>query len=506
MSLRTRVLLAALLAIAIPLTAYLALDSTLNRKNLLNDQANSLRIIADSMNAIFMTCDDMCVQTTQDFVSSMDRIHPEIEIIIVDRQMRVIAATEQSLIGHPWHEPQFPAILAGELDFEWHKMEHHGIPVMDITIPMRDADNNITGALHLAKPIELVQERLRESSIRYGVFVAIVIISVVAILSTILYRIIVLRLVRIGQEIREISGLSGIEGPRGKTKDEIQLLHHFLNRMVGQLAGTTKQLQEALDDRELLLEQVNSLNAALESEIVRVRTELEKAQEGLLWAEHLSTIGKLAAGLAHEIRNPLFIIRATAESIKKTGDEGEQVASDIIEEVDRVNDIISRLLDLARPIVLGKERLNVAALIRDVVSQAAKRLPEGVMILGDVDAASDLWIMGDSSYLKQALANIIDNSVQAIRSRGEIKISAGHDADGRVYISISDDGCGIDKSDLALVFDPFYSKRSGGTGLGLPAVKKVLDLHKAEISIESQPEQGTIFRICFEEAYGGLNA
>ena len=114
--------------------------------------------------------------------------------------------------------------------------------------------------------------------------------------------------------------------------------------------------------------------------------------------------------------------------------------------------------------------------------------------------------MGDSSYLKQALANIIDNSVQAIRSRGEIKISAGHDADGRVYISISDDGCGIDKSDLALVFDPFYSKRSGGTGLGLPAVKKVLDLHKAEISIESQPEQGTIFRICFEEAYGGLNA
>ena len=497
MSLRIKVLFAAILAISIPLVGYLVLDSTINKSLLLQDNAASLRLVADSMNAKFMSCVNECDEARQLFVKKLASIHPDIEIIIVDPEFKVIAATRKGLLGNIWEEPQFKDILAGKTDYEWNNMEHHGIPVLDVTVPMKGRQDEITGVIHLAKPAVLVKNRIWDARIRHGAFVIFVVLMVVFILGFILYRSVIQRLVQIDREIRQITGPAIIAPDPTGPGDEIDRLQNFLKSLVRKLSGTAISLQHALSEKESLLTQVSDLNAGLETEIEKTKNELQKVQADLIRAEHLSTIGQLAAGLAHEIRNPLFIIRASAESMKKTDGEKDPLAIDIMEEVDRVNAMIIRLLDLARPVHTEKIAVSLADLVSEIADQFTKGLPAEITVTARADGPVPQIVYGDPALLRQAFSNIVENAIHSLSGSGTVDISTGIDTSGTAFIKIHDNGCGIKPEDLPQIFDPFFSRKARGTGLGLASVKKILDIHKAGVAVESCPESGTLFKVCF---------
>jgi len=217
-------------------------------------------------------------------------------------------------------------------------------------------------------------------------------------------------------------------------------------------------------------------------------------------AERLATAGELAAGAAHEIRNPLTSIRSTIQYLHDTLPDdhpGRPEASGLLEEVDRINEIVEGLLSFARP----REAVFVPIDAADVVRQSVALVTsparkQGVEIHTAVEETIPL--IGDESLLKQLLLNLLLNAIQAMPERGEVVVSAraippgrGEPAErGGAFIEIADTGPGIPEELLEKVFDPFFTTKSGGTGLGLSICYGVAERHRGEIEIESRTAPG----------------
>jgi signal transduction histidine kinase len=223
----------------------------------------------------------------------------------------------------------------------------------------------------------------------------------------------------------------------------------------------------------------------------RAAESLLKARESLMRAETLATMGRMAAGLAHEIRNPLFIIRGAAEKLRDACPErSAEIESYIIEEVDRLNGTLTDYLLFARDEPGRLVSFDLAATLGKSVRNIRESL-EG----SDVELALEFEIgrapfSGEEKRLQQAFLNILLNARQAIAGSGRVRVSLA--SSGRNYtIRVADTGSGIPEKDLSRIFEPFFTTKTYGSGLGLAIAKKAVEDHGGRIAIKSAAGAGT---------------
>ena len=231
--------------------------------------------------------------------------------------------------------------------------------------------------------------------------------------------------------------------------------------------------------------------------IFRDLREIRELQEEVRRSERLASLGRLASGVAHEIRNPLSSIKGFAQYFRDKFEKDSQdksYAEIVIKEVERLNRVITQLLDFARP----KELRLQSYLLSQVIEHSLK------LLQGNFDKKRvrlktsfiEERVELDWDQMTQALLNIFLNAMESMDDTGELHVKTALKPEKRgVEISISDTGPGISRENLSRIFDPFFSTKKKGTGLGLAITAKIIEAHKGEISVESEEGKGTTFKI-----------
>jgi signal transduction histidine kinase len=244
------------------------------------------------------------------------------------------------------------------------------------------------------------------------------------------------------------------------------------------------------------------------NEMVDKLNERKELEEKLKHSEKLSMIAQLASGIAHEVRNPLNFLslsvghikeRLAEESVKGCEDVND-LLDDLKKEIYRVNELINNFLFVGKPIVLSREWTSYDNLMHDVFYLVKDKIREGVEV--EAVMKDEAPIFCDREYMRICLINLILNSVQAIEDKGKVLVEFGRD--GRFsYISVRDNGKGIEEDHFDQIFEPYYSTKKLGIGLGLTITKRLIDEHGGTISMESAMGERTVITIrvpCHEVA------
>jgi len=226
---------------------------------------------------------------------------------------------------------------------------------------------------------------------------------------------------------------------------------------------------------------------------------LVEAEERARRAERLAVLGGLASGLAHEIRNPLGSIagsiRLIASNHHLSGDD-KQLCDIIQRETSRLNDLVSDMLDLTRPRAAELVQVDVVAIVNEVVSlTAASGRAVSDVTVRYVGGAETQIVTADAAQLRQLIWNLVRNAVQASAPGDEVRVGVCKDSTHCCVLYIEDDGPGIDAELVSRLFDPFFTTRSHGSGIGLAVVQRIADEHGFKIAVTGKRGQGARFEI-----------
>ncbi len=224
--------------------------------------------------------------------------------------------------------------------------------------------------------------------------------------------------------------------------------------------------------------------------VLRDLREIKQLEEKVRRSEKLAAIGKLAAGVAHEIRNPLSSIRGFAQFLAqglKDSPREQKYAQTMVSEVDRINRVVTDLLTFARPTRAEAVPADVTELVEHCVRLVQVDADSrNITLRRNITDLSKVRL--DTNQLTQALLNLLLNAMQAVESGGTIEIGAAlKPSDDRLLLWVEDNGAGIQPDKFEKIFDPFYTTRAKGTGLGLAIVHKIVENHQGEIGVESPP-------------------
>lgn len=229
---------------------------------------------------------------------------------------------------------------------------------------------------------------------------------------------------------------------------------------------------------------------------IRNETEKEKLREEMTRLERLASLGKLSAGIAHEVRNPLTGISLLLDDLHDRASlaaDDQEMLKKALSEIERVDRLISALLSYSAPARLESTISDLNQVVRDVVLLLSKQCErQNVSTFMDVEDVP-LLLGFDQEKIKQALLNVMKNALEALPSGGLIKISTSSDT-CFASILISDNGPGIPEEDLPLIFEPFFTRKGAGTGLGLSITQRIMDEHQGKIVVQSNAgNKGTTF-------------
>ena len=241
------------------------------------------------------------------------------------------------------------------------------------------------------------------------------------------------------------------------------------------------------DDAHMLATTFNTLTDSI------VRFQREAGQR-----ERLSSLGRLSTVIAHEVRNPLMIIKGALRTMDRDGATAADVrdaAKDIDEEIDRLNSLVNDVLDVARQIRFDPAPTDINAVCRDAVQAASAGGKNGTVTLALAPSLPEL--VTDSERLRTVLINLLTNADHAIEGRAgaAVTLLSQQTGERRVCLTIRDTGKGIAEDDLSRIFDPYFTTRRAGTGLGLAIAKNIVDGLGGSISVTTSPGVGTDFRI-----------
>jgi two-component system sensor histidine kinase HydH len=235
--------------------------------------------------------------------------------------------------------------------------------------------------------------------------------------------------------------------------------------------------------------------------ILRDMGEIRRLQEEIRRKEKLAAIGGLAAGVAHEIRNPLSSIKGIATYFGgkfEADSDDRQVAEVMIQEVERLNRVITELLEFARPTKLNLNPTDINALIQHSVRLVRQDAETGQIEIKIDPESREYRVLIDPDRFSQCLLNLYLNALQAMAPGGRLTIRSAS-REGNLRVEISDTGKGIPSDQLAQIFDPYFTSKSTGTGLGLAVVHKIIEAHGGKIRVKSLPGQGTTFTLIVPE-------
>ncbi|RNA68486.1 PAS domain-containing sensor histidine kinase [Alteribacter keqinensis] len=225
-------------------------------------------------------------------------------------------------------------------------------------------------------------------------------------------------------------------------------------------------------------------------------TEKRKSEEMLHQSEKLSAVGQLAAGIAHEIRNPLTSLKGFLQLIEIYGNEKKEYFDIMKSEFGRIEQILTELLILSKPQTLTKETCEMSEMLSHIST-----LLETQAIIKNIGiekefTASDVYITCAQHQIKQVFVNLIKNAIESMESGGVITVRL-EKSGNQAVVKVIDQGCGIPKEKLARIGEPFYSTKDTGTGLGLMVTFKIIEEHGGTVTIDSRVGEGTTFTIAF---------
>jgi signal transduction histidine kinase len=242
---------------------------------------------------------------------------------------------------------------------------------------------------------------------------------------------------------------------------------------------------------------VRRYQAAAE-QLAEANANLREAQAAALRSQRLAALGQLSAGLAHELRNPLGTMKASAEMLRKNVESSNEIAKEmagfIASEVDRTNSLITRFLDFARPLAIRPETADLGQVIDRAVEQVERHQPPyDVTIYKNYSPDIEPFPL-DPELMERVFYNLVLNAAQASPPQSSITVKTRR-LDGTVEVAVIDRGSGIDSKHLENIFNPFFTTKPTGVGLGLAIVSKIVDEHGGKIEVESEPGNGSIFRV-----------
>jgi len=366
--------------------------------------------------------------------------------------------------------------------------------------PLRDHRGSVIGALYVGMPERpYLQMRSRINLVFSGVLVFVTLIGIG--LSAWISRRLSLPVKALEEEVRRIAGSENRPGSAVDDADEI-----------GVLAAEFKVMKQRLAAREA---ENLALNRNLEDKVQERTTQLEEknrllldTQKDLAQAERLAGIGLLASGVAHEINNPLAIIRGNAELLEMSAglDDSDRPEVDtIIRQVGRVERIVSNLLAFARTKKKSVQPFRIAALLDEILDQLGHQIPMEAYCIERRYQAAGVAIEGDEDQLRQVFTNLVLNGLQAMEEGGELAVTAEVlDNGGLCRVTISDSGPGISRELQEKLFTPFFTTKARGTGLGLAVSYGIVKDHGGDIRVASEPGQGAVFTVLLPVRQSGV--
>jgi two-component system NtrC family sensor kinase len=270
---------------------------------------------------------------------------------------------------------------------------------------------------------------------------------------------------------------------------------------IASLAGEFNVMNRRLKERE---HEILALNHTLEEKVTERTTQLEEkneqlllAQKELAQAERLAAIGLLASGVAHEINNPLAIIRGNVELLEmnnSAGDHGPEELDTIMRQVSRIERIVKNLRAFSRSGDKTLSRFSLGEVLEDILDQVGHQVSLDPYSVTRDYRGKEIIIEADEDQLRQVFTNLIVNGLQAMEGGGALFVDIGADPeDGLCRVAVADTGPGIGEEQMEKLFSPFYTTKSQGTGLGLAVSYGIVRDHGGEIEVLSEPGQGTIF-------------
>lgn len=250
------------------------------------------------------------------------------------------------------------------------------------------------------------------------------------------------------------------------------------------------------------IKELNDIYIVLNDKLKAIHSRDERIkgfEAELVRANKLSSLGELASSIAHEIKNPLISIQGFAKRIAKETDptKVERYARLIDKEAGRLTNVLVKLLDFSRMDEPKAEKFNLADIVDDTVLFMEHHLTRFQNVRVEVARHDDPAIVrADRIHIQQALVNLINNAAHAMKNGGTIRISSGiRDVSG--FISVSDEGPGIDRDIMEKIFEPFFTTkpRGEGTGLGLSLCKRLMETNNGSIEVSTKPGEGSTFRL-----------
>lgn len=258
---------------------------------------------------------------------------------------------------------------------------------------------------------------------------------------------------------------------------------------------SARSLKKALRDLRHANVMLRESEGRLEEMVEERTAELRETQEQLIQQERMAVLGRLAGGVAHELRNPLAVISNAVYYLKMVLPDADEVVQEYLEivgdEVRSSTGIISDLLDFSRTRFPERGKIAVSGLIAAVLEK--RPLPENVEVITEIPSDLPL-VYVDPRHIDQVLANLVTNAFQAMQEGGTLTIS-GQAEEGQVALSITDTGCGISPESMERLFEPLFTTRARGIGLGLAISKHLVEANEGSIEVMSEAGKGSTFMV-----------
>jgi signal transduction histidine kinase len=235
---------------------------------------------------------------------------------------------------------------------------------------------------------------------------------------------------------------------------------------------------------------------AAAEQLAEANRSLQEAEAAVRRTERLAALGQLSAGLAHELRNPLGTIKASSEMLLKNIPKDHALAAElagfISTEVDRTNSLVTRFLEFARPLELRAKASELSEVIDRAIAQLERNTPRYEVTVYRNYSPDVRPFPFDTELMERVIYNLLVNAAQATPAGGAVTVKT-RPVDGSVEISVIDRGAGIAPEDLESIFNPFFTTKKEGLGLGLAIVSRIVDLHGGKMAVESEPGKGSVF-------------
>lgn len=242
------------------------------------------------------------------------------------------------------------------------------------------------------------------------------------------------------------------------------------------------------------------LSSFLAEQALNTRSELRIMTQRVRRVENMAAIGEMAAGLAHEIKNPLASITGAVQLLRdeiRPGSDHDRLTQIVLREADRLSALVGHFLLYARLPTGRWEAIDLEKAVRETAELFGKKSAADGRITTRVTAPPGIWVRMDPAHLSQVLWNLLMNAAEAIEGHGEIHLELSAAKDRQVCLRVHDTGSGMPPQTLKAIFDPFFTTKPTGTGLGLSIVQRILDAYGCRIDVDSAPARGTTVSVYF---------